>query len=398
MTQTDHSIQTNTTAQLQDLLHLIAHDPSLNVVAPAILSEARIVAQAAAGFYVVFKEPFAQYTVNLTEEQVPPVDELVELVSKMTDEIHIGSDVPEQLSAQYKGWVLVPIHYQQEAVALLCLLSDGLLDLEKATSSLMGSLVDGLTIVTASTKAHARYEKLLRNQNEFVRIVSHDLRSPLTSMHGFASMLEAQGVGELNDQQIRFAGKIISGVNQMAALVDNIQDAGRYDPETGFYEMERKPVDMIDVVQKIANTHLMPAEKQALTLSVNVDPDVPIVNVDTNMIERSITNLVDNAIKYTPDGGHIEVGARRVGSELLITVKDDGLGISEENARMLFQRHFRIRRKEHKLVKGSGLGLFIVRSVARRHGGDAFVESVEGEGSTFGIRIPLRGKNLLGSA
>lgn len=238
---------------------------------------------------------------------------------------------------------------------------------------------------------------MAHNQSEFVRIVSHDLRSPLTSMQGFASMLEAQMAGELNEKQLHFVEKILNGVSQMTSLVENIQDAGRYDPETGFYEMERVPTDLVDIVKRIASSHIVPAEKQELTLIVNVDDDLPIVNVDATMIERALTNLVDNAIKYTPNGGKIEVGVQRDGNDIVLTVKDNGYGISEGNLRMLFQRHFRIRRVEHKRVKGSGLGLFIVRSVARWHGGDAFVNSVEGEGSSFGFRIPLRGENLLGS-
>jgi signal transduction histidine kinase len=152
------------------------------------------------------------------------------------------------------------------------------------------------------------------------------------------------------------------------------------------------------MVQNIAKNHLVPAEKEELSLKINADNSIPIVNVDANMIERSIINLVDNAIKYTPNGGTIEVGIRNENNDIIITVKDDGYGIEANNLNRLFQRHFRIRRREHKRVKGSGLGLFIVRSVARYHGGDAFVESEVGKGSTFGIRIPLRGENLLGSS
>ncbi|MEO1166714.1 MAG: ATP-binding protein, partial [Chloroflexota bacterium] len=123
-----------------------------------------------------------------------------------------------------------------------------------------------------------------------------------------------------------------------------------------------------------------------------------IDNRDANMIERSIINLVDNAIKYTPNGGTIEVGLRVEDGQIVISISDTGYGISEENIKSLFKRHFRIRRREHARVKGSGLGLFIVRSVAQHHAGDAFVESTFGEGSTFGIRIPLAGENLLGGA
>ena len=240
------------------------------------------------------------------------------------------------------------------------------------------------------------FKKLNRNQSEFMRIVSHDLRSPLTSMQGFASMLELGLVGELNEKQKHFVSKILAGITQMTALVDNIQDAGRYDPETGFYDLSRSQVDLGEMVQRIIDNHLVPAEK-ALTISVSVSDNVPIINADANMLERAIINLFDNAIKYTPDGGRIEVGVKRSQNDVVIGVKDTGLGISKDAQQHLFERHVRIAREEHKKIKGSGLGLFIVRSVAQRHGGDAWVESQEGEGSTFFVGIPLDGPNLIAS-
>jgi PAS domain S-box-containing protein len=241
------------------------------------------------------------------------------------------------------------------------------------------------------------FKKLNRNQNEFTRIVSHDLRSPLTSMQGFADMLEGGMVGELNERQKHFVEKILSGISQMTSLVDNIQDAGRYDPETGFYEMSRSQCDLGEIVRKIVDNHLVPAEKQELEVLVNLAPDIPILNADGNMLERAITNLVDNAIKYTPNGGKIEVGVRREGENVIVSVADNGLGISPENQKHLFDRHVRIARQEHKKIKGSGLGLFIVRSVAQRHGGNAWVVSAEGKGTTFYMSIPLDSENLVGS-
>jgi PAS domain S-box-containing protein len=241
------------------------------------------------------------------------------------------------------------------------------------------------------------FKKLNRNQNEFTRIVSHDLRSPLTSMQGFASMLELGLVGELNERQKHFVEKILSGISQMTALVDNIQDAGRYDPETGFYEISRTPCDLGEIVRKIIETQLLPAEKQELTLQTHIADDIPIINADTNMLDRAITNLIDNAIKYTPNGGSIQLSVLRNNDQIEISVKDTGLGISPENQKHLFERHRRIPREEHKKIKGSGLGLFIVKSVAQRHGGSAWVESQEGHGSTFFMSIPLAGPNLIGS-
>jgi two-component system phosphate regulon sensor histidine kinase PhoR len=241
----------------------------------------------------------------------------------------------------------------------------------------------------------SQFKKLNRNQSEFVRIVSHDLRSPLTSMQGFASMLELGLVGELNEKQAQFVEKILAGIAQITALVDNIQDAGRFDPETGFYEMQRSACDVGEIVVRIVQNHLVPAEKQELTIAVNVADDVPIISADTNMLERAITNLVDNAIKYTPNGGKVDVKVHCQNNELHISVRDTGLGISADQQKQLFQRHVRLARQEHKKIKGTGLGLFIVKSVAQRHGGNASVNSVEGEGSTFTMSIPLKDANLL---
>ncbi|MDZ4764984.1 MAG: HAMP domain-containing sensor histidine kinase [Chloroflexota bacterium] len=236
--------------------------------------------------------------------------------------------------------------------------------------------------------------KMSRNQNEFVRVVSHDLRSPLTSIQGFAGMLGA--AGPLNERQTHYVEKILSGITQMAALVENIQDAGRFDPETGFYEMARTACDMGALVERVAQNYLVPAEKQELKLTVDIIEPLPIVNADGLMLERAVTNLIDNAIKYTPNGGEIRVRVTIEDRALVIAVHDTGYGINAEDQKLLFQRHVRLMRKEHqRKVKGSGLGLFIVRSVAQRHNGSAWVESIEGQGSTFYLRIPLSDANLI---
>jgi signal transduction histidine kinase len=239
-----------------------------------------------------------------------------------------------------------------------------------------------------------RYKNLRDNQSEFVSTVSHDLRSPLTYMHGYATMLPM--VGELNDKQKGFAEKIISGIAQMTDLVDKILDASRLDPE-GNYELSRDTCDVAKIVTDIVSNHSQPAEKKGLKLSVALNTALPILNLDDLMLRRALNNLVDNAIKYTPENGAITVGANVQDNNLLLTVQDTGLGISEENQKHLFERFRRVRRREHQAVKGNGLGLFIVKSVAQKHGGDAWVESKEGEGSTFAIRIPLEGANLLGA-
>lgn len=391
----DNNIQPNSATLLRDMLRLLASSPELEQVAPAILNESCAISQAAASFVMLFDEPRFISTVGLDAAQLPKDTWLADYASTLSRDVHISMSLPIQFAHEYVAWLVAPLFQQENVVGIFVLLFKETVNLSENTLDLLASLLDALTIVTNSTKSEARQNRLAFNQNEFVRIVSHDLRSPLASVKGFASMLESQMVGELNEKQAHFIEKILSGVEQMTSLVDNIQDAGRYDPERGFYEMQRAQVDLIDMVHNIVDKQIIPAEKQELTLKVSTSDDVPIMNLDAHMLERAIINLVDNAIKYTPNGGLIQVSVKRENSFIVIAVKDDGYGISPDDLKQLFQRHFRIRRQEHKRVKGSGLGLFIVRSVARQHSGDAFVESIEGEGSTFGIRIPLSGDNLL---
>lgn len=231
--------------------------------------------------------------------------------------------------------------------------------------------------------------KLAQNQNEFIRLLSHDLRTPLTYILGFASMLEQQAPNALNEKQQHFVSKIMTGIEQITRIVENIQDAGRFDPETGFYEMNRSPVDIGALVARIIQQTVIPLTKPKLNVDIEIDEMLPIISADNGMLERAITNLIDNAIKYTPDGGSVRVSVYRDNKQIVVRVQDNGLGIDPSDAKRLFQRHVRIRRPEFNKIKGSGLGLFIVRSVAQRHDGQAWVESQLGEGSSFFLSLPM---------
>jgi signal transduction histidine kinase len=382
----DEAVQTT----LRDILRIIAtaEKPTESIL--TLLKMAMDVTEADGGCLLLFRDPRLLVTIGeLTDENAPSDNVLLELANNLRDDLQLNPEQAAGIQSAFRGWLVGRIRINHQTMGMLVLVFGRVAELEPAHLQTLHVLIDGLTIVTKNVQSDARHEKLSRNQSEFMRIVSHDLRSPLTSIQGFASMLESGMVGDLNEKQAYFVEKILSGITQMTSLVENIQDAGRFDPETGFYEMERSQCDLGDVVRRTIKNHLVPAEKQELTLSMVVADDVPIINADQNMLERAISNLIDNAIKYTPNGRSVEVIVRRVDEHVILSVKDNGLGISPEHQQLLFERHVRIPRREHKRVKGSGLGLFIVRSVARRHGGDAWVESVEDEGSTFCISIPL---------
>jgi signal transduction histidine kinase len=239
----------------------------------------------------------------------------------------------------------------------------------------------------------SHFKRLNENMTMFLQTVSHDLRSPLTAAKGFVDMLPM--VGEVNERQTLMLEKVTTSIVDMTNLVEKVLDAGRLDPEMGAYEIRREMCDPAEIVEKVASSLSPAATKKNLTLEAEAGDGIPIMNLDIMMIERSLTNLVENAIKYTPEGGSVWVRVMAENHRLTFSVEDNGYGIPQDKLPILFDRGSRVRREEHKAIRGSGLGLFIVKNVAQQHGGDAYVESVEGEGSIFRIMIPLSGANMI---
>lgn len=279
-----------------------------------------------------------------------------------------------------------PVQDGGGVVAVVCLLGA-----PKYADQWKDAIESAFRLLMRQAALEAKLSNALKGQAEFTRLVSHDFRTPLTVIKGYANLMQSGAYGDVSARQGELLDKIINAIDQMAFLVENIQDAGRFDPETGFYVMQREPVNLVEIFEKVVQDYLLPAEKQDIQLSHSVAADVPILQADRTMLERALTNLVDNAIKYTPNGGKVTVLAERRGDDVIISVRDTGNGISVEEQRRLFQRHVRLNRAEHKRVKGSGLGLFIVRSVAQKHGGKAWVESEPGKGSAFMLSLPLKG-------
>lgn len=370
---------------MRDVLKVIADAPTAVDSAKRLLEQMCTVTGSQGAAFILLDDPL-NVLYGVSAQDVPPLETLEAAVRQTVDEGH-SSFTDRMDSAHGSHYALIPLLLTGQLVGTLWLVAESAIDLEHEA---VAPLVDGLRITARERLALAHQERVNRNQTESVRIVLHDIRSPLTSMQGFASMLEAGMAGELNEKQLHFIDRILAGITTITGLVENIQDAGRYDPQTGFYVMQSEPCDVLEIISRIIKQHLLPAEKQELSLRTDLG-DVPIIHADRTMLERAITNLVDNAIKYTPNGGTVTVSAEREGDHVVVSVKDTGYGISPENQKVLFERHARIERPEHKRVKGSGLGLFIVRSVAQRHGGNAWVESEEGSGSTFRFSVPIIG-------
>lgn len=230
------------------------------------------------------------------------------------------------------------------------------------------------------------FKQLDTLKSEFVATVSHDLRSPLTLMRGYATMLEM--VGELNEQQQNYVRKIIAGVENMSRLVNNLLDLGRIELGVGL-QVEMIPIR--DTVEHVISMLQLQAAQKQIALSMHLDDALPpFIEADQALLHQAIYNLVDNALKYTPDGGQVAVRVRLQGDSVIFEVQDTGIGIAPADLPRLFEKFYRARQREARAQHGSGLGLAIVRSIAEQHGGKVWVESELGRGSTFYLQIPLR--------
>ena len=235
------------------------------------------------------------------------------------------------------------------------------------------------------------YKELDNLKSDFVATVSHDLRSPLTLMRGYATML--QMVGELNDQQKEYVQKIVHGVDNMTRLVSNLLDLGRIETGIGL-KIQKVVAD--EIVEQVLNS-LRPQANQKnihFTLEKNtsgVSSEEPVaLEADPALLNQALFNLVDNAIKYTPVGGKVGVKIDRRGGAVVFEVFDSGIGVAPLDLPHMFEKFYRSGRREAYQQRGTGLGLAIVKSIVERHGGRVWVESRLGKGSAFFIAIPTQ--------
>ncbi len=227
-----------------------------------------------------------------------------------------------------------------------------------------------------------RLKELDRIKTEFVSIVSHDLRSPLTAIRGYVELLPR--VGPLNEQQLEFVGRVEHSMTHIVALISDLLDIGRIEAGVN-WQMQPTPLNtLIEVaVQQLQSDVAL--KRHTLTYDRT---ELPSVLGNAQRLTQVITNLISNAVKYTPIGGHIQLISREDGDFLLLQVRDDGIGIAPDDQRRVFDKFYRVQSEDTEGINGTGLGLSIVKAIVEKHHGRVWVESELGHGSTFTVLLP----------
>ena len=237
-------------------------------------------------------------------------------------------------------------------------------------------------------------EKLVeRMKTEFVSIAAHQLRTPLSAIKWTLKMFLDGDLGELTKEQKEFAEKSYISNERMINLVNDLLDVSRI--EEGRYLYKLTPARMERIIQAIINSLSRVAKRKGIVIDfVKKQKSFPQVKVDAEKIGLVIQNLIDNAVKYTPEKGKITVSLSKTGNNLKVEVADTGMGIPKDQQGRIFSKFFRGANALKTETVGSGLGLFIVKNIVEAHKGKIWFESEEGKGTTFFFTIPINPEKI----
>jgi len=234
----------------------------------------------------------------------------------------------------------------------------------------------------AQRTANADLEKLDRTKTEFLSIVSHEFRTALTGIQGFSELIRDGGLEP--DELRAYGGYIFNDADRVNRLIGDMLDLDRM--ESGRMSIRMADVDINEV---LSDSIARSASTNAVDFKPDLDPRLPIVTGDRDRLVQVVSNLVNNAVKYSPEGGIVTISSRAEGGYALITVADTGLGIPPDEIAHVFERFRRVRSGAAQSIAGTGLGLTIVKQIVEMHGGKIWVESAVGHGSAFHFTIPL---------
>ncbi len=232
-----------------------------------------------------------------------------------------------------------------------------------------------------------REAQIDRMKSEFIAMAAHELRTPMTAIKGYISLLSSGVAGPVNETQQQFLQTITSNANRLMTLVTDLLDVSRIEDEGLTLHFE--PVSLADIVAEAVVALEKQIEGKQQSLSIDVPTHLPEVVADRDRMIQVVTNLLSNAHKYTPQGGKLVVRGKRYDEHLWLDVQDSGIGVSPQDQEHLFTRFFRAENALKTQEGGTGLGLVICQEIIERHGGEIQVESELGQGSTFRIILPL---------
>jgi signal transduction histidine kinase len=230
------------------------------------------------------------------------------------------------------------------------------------------------------------FKELDEMKNDFVRMVSHELRSPLAAIKQQHAVILDGLAGDLTDKQRELLSRAHAKIQGLLDLINDLLDLAKM--EAGYGQMEQVPLDLRQILAELLELLREKATNQRINLRLEMPENLPLIKADRRSMEEIFTNLVSNAINYSPDGGEVTVAAISHGDYLEVLVRDQGIGIEVEEIPKIFDKFYRVKNPKTRQVIGTGLGLALVKGLIEAHRGTVDVESTIGTGTTFRVKLP----------
>jgi len=234
-----------------------------------------------------------------------------------------------------------------------------------------------------------KLKELDQLKDDFISSVSHELRSPLSAISGYVELLRSKPLEEIDLERREKALRIIQqSTDRLAHFISDILDLAKL--KSGHIELARRPLDFNDLTEEILGLFQPLFEKKRLAIANDIPKDLPMISADVDKIRQVITNLISNALKFTPSGGKIRIGARNQSEFIEIFVQDTGVGVPEKAKEAIFERFKQVKevRDQVEGTKGTGLGLAIAKGIVEWHGGRIWIESELNKGTTVYFTLP----------
>lgn len=292
--------------------------------------------------------------------------------------------------------VVIPIRRENQVIGLLMLESRQQDAWHEETQDFLSRLTDHAAIAIANAQLFMQVQEADFAKSEFVSLVSHELKTPMTSIRGYTDLLLARAVGQINEAQENFLSTVRSNVNRMATLVSDLADVSRI--ESGRLKLEFSAVDIETVIDEVVQSQVNSLKEKEQVLSLEIDEGMAPVWADRTRLIQVMTNLLSNANKYTSKGGAITIRASQSEDEsedgdsqevVLVSISDTGIGIAEEDQAQVFTKFFRSTDLKARETPGTGLGLNITRNLVEMQAGKIWFESEVGKGTTFFFSVPV---------
>lgn len=292
--------------------------------------------------------------------------------------------------------IVIPIRREIEVIGVLSLESKVTNLISEDTLAFLIRLGDHASIAISNAQLYYAVQEANQAKSEFISMVSHELKTPMTSIRGYTDLLSAKSVGPVNEAQFNFLSTIRSNVERMQSLVNDLADVARI--EAGKLRLEYRAFSISEIIDEVVRTTQTQILQKNQNLILQVPDDLPLVWGDRGRTIQVIANLLSNASKYSPEDATVTIsaetsdnvwdlnGAARV---LHITVQDSGYGISEEDKKKIFQKFFRADDQEIRSVSGTGLGLSIAKYLVEMQGGQIWFDSQLRQGTSFNFTLPI---------